>query len=82
MIWQVLIGSLNIGDFIGNLHFNLMSYVWHKSIRKKKLANDINVLLVFSKNLGGALFKFMCKIIYLFFLPKIQEDGRIFEESN
>ena len=50
--------------------------------KKKKLANYINVLLVFSKNLGGALFKFMCKIIYLFFLPKIQEDGRIFEESK
>ena len=42
--------------------------------------NYINVLHGFSKNLRGALFKFMSKII--FFLPKIQEGGRIFEKSN
>ena len=42
--------------------------------------NYINALHGFSKNLRGPLFKFMSKIIIIFFLPKIQKGGRIFEK--
>ena len=45
--------------------------------KKKKLVNYINVLHVFSKNLGGALFKFMSTFFFLY-----QKYKRAFEKSN
>ena len=34
MMWQVLIENINMGDFIGNLHFNSMR------------SNDIGVIII------------------------------------
>ena len=47
----------------------------------KKCIGQLYIALhVFSKNLGGLLFKFVQK--YYFFLPKIQEREKIFEKSR
>ena len=54
-----------------------------KVIRKGKkqniLANYINILDIFSKNLGGNYLNLCPKFS---FIPIIQEGGRIFENSN